>query len=70
MLSLLLLSDTSCIILTNLMFSLPVLSINYALYVFPHLIPVLLPITQANVVTLLSIMSSDRNFLILKDYNL
>ena len=62
MLSLLLLSDTSCIILTNLMFSLPVLSINYALYIFPHLIPVLLPITQASVVTFVL------NFLILKTF--
>ena len=46
MLSLLLLSDTICIILTNMMFAMPVLSTTYALYTFPHMIPTLLPITQ------------------------
>ena len=46
MLSLLLISDSSCILLTNIMFSLPVVSTRYALFTFPHLIPVLLPITQ------------------------
>ena len=46
MLSLLLVSDSSCILLTNIMFSLPVVSTRYALFTYPHLIPVLLPITQ------------------------
>ena len=46
LLSLLLISDSSTILLTNLAFCLPMVSTPYLLFTHPHLIPVLLPITQ------------------------
>ena len=42
----LLLSDSICIILSILIFSVPRLSHQYEFYIFPHLIPVILPLTQ------------------------
>ena len=46
MLSLLLISDTICILLINLLFTCKLLSLDFALYLLPHMIPWLLPVTQ------------------------
>ena len=46
MLSLLLISDTICIILINIIFTCKLLSLDFAIYILPHIIPWLLPITQ------------------------
>ena len=46
LLCLLLLSDTICILFTISVFALPQISYFYATNIFPHLIPVLLPLAQ------------------------
>ena len=46
LLSLLLISDTICILLINILFTCKLLSLNFAIYILPHIIPWLLPITQ------------------------
>ena len=46
MLSLLLISDTICILLINIIFSCKLLSLDFAIYILPHIIPWLLPVTQ------------------------
>ena len=46
MLSLLLISDTICILLINIIFTTKLLSLDFAIYILPHIIPWLLPITQ------------------------
>ena len=46
MLSLLLISDTICILLINLLFSCKLLSLEFAIYILPHMMPWLLPVTQ------------------------
>ena len=46
LISTLLLSDSCCILFSNLIFSLPKLSPNFELYIFPHILPFFLPLTQ------------------------
>ena len=46
LISTLMISDSFCIIFSSLIFSVPCISHSYSLYIFPHLIPPILPMAQ------------------------
>ena len=46
LISTLMISDCFCIFFSSLIFSGPCISHNYSIYIFPHLIPFILPMAQ------------------------